>query len=300
MLQPRLARTAGLVALVAAMAAPLTAGAVHTPGAAGLPHTDVVALPQPSLGLPSLAQSPAPVATLLPTDASTPIALEPGSEPSVAASPSATSTSAATPRTTTAAPAGTPRATASAARTAATAGTTTPAPSPTVPDAPAPSTIGSALVAETRVQAQVAPTSAFVAAGAAARAGQPTVSYTNRPDTNARVLELTNAERAKAGLAPLAASPCMSQQVAQPFAGTLATAGKLYHNDLALIFSRCGGRTAGENVAMGYRTPEQVVAAWMASPGHKANILNPSFTSLGLGAATDASGVFYWVQNFNG
>ena len=54
-------------------------------------------------------------------------------------------------------------------------------------------------------------------------------------------------------------------------------------------------RSAGENIARGYPTPEAVVNAWMNSPGHKANILNRSYTHIGVGYVASGS---YWTQMF--
>ena len=56
-------------------------------------------------------------------------------------------------------------------------------------------------------------------------------------------------------------------------------------------------RTAGENIAMGQRTPSEVVSAWMNSPGHRANILNASYTRIGVGYVSDGN---YWTQMFAG
>lgn len=56
-------------------------------------------------------------------------------------------------------------------------------------------------------------------------------------------------------------------------------------------------RTAAENIARGQATPEAVVKAWMSSPGHRANILNPSFTEIGVGYVADGR---YWTQMFIG
>ena len=56
-------------------------------------------------------------------------------------------------------------------------------------------------------------------------------------------------------------------------------------------------RTAGENIAMGYPTPEAVVDGWMNSEGHRANILNPSFTVIGVGYVEQGH---YWTQMFIG
>lgn len=56
-------------------------------------------------------------------------------------------------------------------------------------------------------------------------------------------------------------------------------------------------RTAGENIAYGQRTPQAVVDAWMNSSGHRANILNVSFTQIGVGYVADGH---YWTQMFLG
>ena len=56
-------------------------------------------------------------------------------------------------------------------------------------------------------------------------------------------------------------------------------------------------RTAGENIAMGYRTPQAVVDGWMNSSGHRANILNSSYKQIGVGYVADGN---YWTQMFIG
>ncbi len=54
-------------------------------------------------------------------------------------------------------------------------------------------------------------------------------------------------------------------------------------------------KSAGENIAKGYSTPEAVVNGWMNSPGHRANILNASFTEIGVGYVPEGH---YWTQMF--
>ena len=56
-------------------------------------------------------------------------------------------------------------------------------------------------------------------------------------------------------------------------------------------------RSAGENIAYGQRTPAAVVNAWMNSSGHRANILNPSYTQIGVGYCANGN---YWTQMFIG
>lgn len=55
----------------------------------------------------------------------------------------------------------------------------------------------------------------------------------------------------------------------------------------------------GENIAKGYTSPQSVVDAWMASPGHKENILNHKFTHIGVGYATAPDGTPYWVHLYS-
>ena len=54
-------------------------------------------------------------------------------------------------------------------------------------------------------------------------------------------------------------------------------------------------RSAGENIARGQKTPQAVVNAWMNSSGHRANILNASYTKIGVGYVSDGN---YWTQMF--
>lgn len=58
-------------------------------------------------------------------------------------------------------------------------------------------------------------------------------------------------------------------------------------------------RLTGENIAYGPVSAEEVVAGWLASPGHCANIMEPRFQDIGVGFATGKKrGQIYWVQNF--
>jgi len=56
------------------------------------------------------------------------------------------------------------------------------------------------------------------------------------------------------------------------------------------------GQPSGENIAWGYRTADEVIAAWMASPSHRANILNCGAQSIGTGVAYGTNGVPYYTQ----
>ena len=55
---------------------------------------------------------------------------------------------------------------------------------------------------------------------------------------------------------------------------------------------------AGENIAYGQRTPQEVMNSWMNSPGHRSNILNATYNQIGVGVAKSSNGTFYWTQMF--
>ncbi len=117
------------------------------------------------------------------------------------------------------------------------------------------------------------------------------------------VVRLVNLEREKAGLAALTLDTALTR-TARLKSQDMHDRGYFDHNSptygTPFQLMKAQGvsyRTAGENIAMGYRTPEAVVAAWMNSPGHRANILNASYTKIGVGYVSDGS---YWTQHFTG
>ena len=59
------------------------------------------------------------------------------------------------------------------------------------------------------------------------------------------------------------------------------------------------GRCSGENIAAGQRSPREVFIAWMSSPGHRANILNPSYRDLGVAETSGPNGPL-WVMELGG
>ena len=123
------------------------------------------------------------------------------------------------------------------------------------------------------------------------------------------VLKLTNQERSKQGLGPLAICPTLDS-AAQMHAEAMKEEGFFEHEnpftgeDPSSRGEQAGyGPYVGENIAMGYQTPREVVRGWMDSPGHRENILS-SYLHLGVGISNGGSGKygpggwFYWVQNF--
>ena len=122
-----------------------------------------------------------------------------------------------------------------------------------------------------------------------------------------QVLALVNQERAKQGLSALSWSDELTA-VARAHSKDMAARGFFSHTnpDGQSPFDRMKAagisyRTAGENIAAGQRTPQEVVNSWMNSEGHRANILNASYTRLGVGYAS-GSGTYstYWTQCFAG
>ncbi|WP_108671483.1 CAP domain-containing protein [Peribacillus acanthi] len=118
-----------------------------------------------------------------------------------------------------------------------------------------------------------------------------------------KVVELTNAERAKAGLAALKLDTALSN-VARKKSEDMKNKGYFSHTsptygspfDMMKQFG-ISYTSAGENIAQGQQSPEAVVQAWMNSEGHRANIMNSSFTHIGVG---HVAGGNYWTQMFIG
>jgi len=116
-------------------------------------------------------------------------------------------------------------------------------------------------------------------------------------DYQDRVLALTNGERTRRGLRALAPSAC-ADGFANSWAATIAGRNALSHQQLSPILSACRARSVGENVAYGKVTADVMVQMWMNSPGHRANMLNPTFSHLGVGAAASSGGSMFGVQVF--
>jgi uncharacterized YkwD family protein len=166
-------------------------------------------------------------------------------------------------------------------------GPTAPAPAPTAP-APAPA----APTAPAPAPAAPAPKTA-----APAPATGDVSAYVQQ------VIDLTNAQRAKNGLPALQHDTKLSG-VAQKksldmaqnnyFSHTSPTYGSPFDmmRDFGVTY-----RTAGENIAQGQRTPQEVVNAWMNSAGHRQNILSTNFTHIGVGYEKSGN---HWTQMFIG
>lgn len=116
------------------------------------------------------------------------------------------------------------------------------------------------------------------------------------------VVTLTNNERAKYGLQPLKIDLKLSE-VARIKSTDMKNKGYFSHTsptygspfDMMKQFG-VQYRAAGENIAMGQRSPQEVVNAWMNSEGHRKNILSSNFTHIGVGHVEGN----YWTQMFIG
>lgn len=118
-----------------------------------------------------------------------------------------------------------------------------------------------------------------------------------------QVVELTNNERVERGLEPLKIDVELSK-MAREKSRDMSANGYFSHTSpnygSPFDMMKSWGITynhAGENIARGQRTPEEVVNGWMNSEGHRANILNPDFTHIGVGYIENGN---YWTQEFTG
>ena len=119
----------------------------------------------------------------------------------------------------------------------------------------------------------------------------------------AEVLRLVNAERAKVGALPLklakdlsASAYVRARELPYKFSHTRPNGSKCF-TAMPQI-----GHMLGENLAGGQKTPKDVVQAWMDSKTHRDNMLNKTFTELGVAYYYQANSKYkhYWVQHFRG
>lgn len=120
------------------------------------------------------------------------------------------------------------------------------------------------------------------------------------------IFALTNRERVRADLTPLRKSAELTR-AAQIQAEQMASAGKLAHDLPGTRYPSLSSRlrlvgytatSSGENVAEGYTSGAALLAGWMTSTAHRANILSARFTETGVGTARSKSGRTYHAQVF--
>jgi uncharacterized protein YkwD len=113
------------------------------------------------------------------------------------------------------------------------------------------------------------------------------------------VIARVNAARRRAGVGALAADDRLGE-VARARARTMATRGELSHRGWRESVRTHAERSlsVGENVAYNHPSASAVVAAWMRSRGHRANILRGGYRRTGVGCVVDATGDLWWAQVF--
>jgi len=139
----------------------------------------------------------------------------------------------------------------------------------------------------------------------------PSTQITNSSSAQFRALQieiinLVNQQRTNAGLKPLSEYSALTS-VAMLKAEDLAINN--YFDHISPTYGSPGNMiknkginysSAGENIAKGQTSAQQVMNDWMNSPGHRANILNNKYTQIGVGIARNVQGQYVWVQMFIG
>lgn len=131
---------------------------------------------------------------------------------------------------------------------------------------------------------------------------------TNCADEDALIrglVEAVNRERVEHGVSALEVDPTL-MKLADFYACRLIEGGFFSHEDpfdgstldVRAVNFGYAFLKIGENLATGQQTPEQAVADWMRSPAHRANILDPSFTQIGVAVREGGPLGRYWVQEF--
>ncbi|WP_370759105.1 CAP domain-containing protein [Agathobaculum sp.] len=155
----------------------------------------------------------------------------------------------------------------------------------------------------------------FAALAAAALTGAAGAAHLDRPvqgsssvsagirssSAVSEVVRLTNSARGQNGYAALVEDGALSEaaavrarEIARSFSHTRPSGASF---SSALSESGVTYLRAGENIASGQKSASEVVNAWMNSPGHRANILNSSYSRIG-SASVNIDGTLYWVQLF--
>ena len=131
--------------------------------------------------------------------------------------------------------------------------------------------------------------------------GSSSVSASIQSSAASEVVRLTNSARSQNGYAALVEDGALSEaaavrarEIARSFSHTRPSGASF---SSALSESGVSYLRAGESIASGQKSAFEVVNAWMNSPGHRANILNSSYSRIG-SASVNIDGTLYWVQLF--
>ncbi|MFE4967776.1 CAP domain-containing protein [Streptomyces sp. NPDC056660] len=187
---------------------------------------------------------------------------------------------------------GSPTEAASASASASTSTSASPAPTKTASEKPAPSTTPSK---------KATPTPAKTATKAPVKTTAP-ITVSEAAAAEAEVLKLVNEERAKVGCSALSVNSSLTK-LAEAFSEDMAARDFFDHTDPdgKTPWDRAAAagiaNLGGENIARGQATAQAVMDAWMNSEGHRANILNCDFKTLGVGVHLGSGGP-WWTQDF--
>lgn len=179
----------------------------------------------------------------------------------------------------------------------------TPTTAPSAPAAP-PASVPSQKPAHTPSPTATKPATVAPPAQKGKQKGQSTSPAKVSSESAAanEVLKLVNDERAKVGCSPVTPNGPL-RKLAEAFSAEMSTLDFFDHTDPdgKDPWDRAAGLgitdLGGENIARGQTTPQDVMDAWMASPGHRANILNCDFQTLGVGVHFGDGGP-WWTQDF--
>jgi uncharacterized protein YkwD len=126
--------------------------------------------------------------------------------------------------------------------------------------------------------------------------GAPALAATMTVTTyESQIVSSTNNYRAKYGLVKLKQQSC-AKSYAVSRARWMAANRQLKHSSMTTILRKCRFRAVAENIAYGYSSGSATVKAWMASSGHRKNILTAKYRYIGTGARKDSRGVWWAAE----
>lgn len=130
------------------------------------------------------------------------------------------------------------------------------------------------------------------------------ISFSSNIKEKNEIIRLVNSARAERNLPPLTSDKRLNI-LADKKAKIMADENNLSHTaggykSFSDIVKEEGIEylAVGENIARNWKTPEEVMKAWLSSKGHRANIMSSKFTKIGVGKAISKNGDIYWVQLF--
>lgn len=120
-------------------------------------------------------------------------------------------------------------------------------------------------------------------------------------DIRSKIIFLHNKARSKGTMFTGPRDPLVEDKdlsrYSQKWAEYMASTGKLKHSKMSSIID-LGFNRAGENIAYGQKDENKVMKMWLSSYGHKKNIMNKNFDSIGCGFAYNKNGTIYWCVCF--